>query len=98
MKRSNKHSFGTVLGVALTAVMGLALAPATRGADEPEPAGDFVRGAKAWAANCARCHNMRDPKEFNDDQWKVTVTHMRVRAGLTGQEARDILTFLQGAN
>lgn len=58
----------------------------------------FGRGAQAWANNCARCHNMRDPKELRDDQWRAAVGHMRVRAGLTGQEARDILAFLQGSN
>jgi len=58
----------------------------------------FARGAQAWANNCARCHNMRDPKELRDDQWRAAIGHMRVRAGLTGQEARDILAFLQGSN
>lgn len=97
MKRVNAYLIGTALALGLTVVVGMASPPA-RSADQPEPAGDVVRGAKAWVDNCARCHNMREPGEFNDDQWKVTVTHMRVRAGLTGQEARDILTFLQSAN
>ena len=61
-------------------------------------AGDFAKGAKTWADNCARCHNMRDPKDLRDDQWTTTVFHMRVRAGLTGQQTRDILTFLQQSN
>ncbi len=65
--------------------------------DYPE-AGDFARGSKAWAQNCARCHNIRSASELRDDQWLTTVFHMRVRAGLTGQEARDILTFLQTSN
>ncbi len=58
----------------------------------------FARGAQTWADNCARCHNMRDPKELRDDQWRAVVSHMRVRGGLTGQEARDVLAFLQGSN
>jgi cytochrome c5 len=66
-------------------------------AAEPDPM-QFARGAQSWANNCARCHNMRDPKELRDDQWRAAVGHMRVRAGLTGQEARDILVFLQGSN
>ncbi len=41
---------------------------------------------------------MRSPAELRDDQWVTTVFHMRVRAGLTGQETRDILTFLQSSN
>lgn len=66
-------------------------------ADYPEK-GDFQKGAKAWAENCVRCHNMRDPKDLRDDQWITTAFHMRVRAGLTGQKTRDILTFLQESN
>ncbi|MEZ3187059.1 cytochrome c5 family protein [Stutzerimonas chloritidismutans] len=65
--------------------------------DYPE-AGDSAAGAKAWSENCSRCHNMRSPSELRDDQWLTTVFHMRVRAGLTGQETRDILTFLQASN
>ncbi len=58
----------------------------------------FARGAQAWANNCARCHNMRDPKELRDDQWRAVVSHMRVRGNLTGGEARDVLMFLQASD
>ena len=63
-----------------------------------KPAGDISRGATSWSQNCARCHEMRGPTEFRDDLWKPIVTHMRVRAGLTGQQQRDILAFLQASN
>ncbi|MBX3646355.1 MAG: c-type cytochrome [Rhodocyclaceae bacterium] len=69
-------------------------------AAEPQKTPDtptFAQGAKMWAENCARCHNMRDPKDFRNDQWHVIVTHMRTRAGLTGTEARGVLKFLQGS-
>jgi len=86
----------------LVAIAVLIAAPITGTAQEKEKApattGDYTRGVQRWAENCARCHNMRDTKEFRDDQWKVIVTHMRVRAGLTGQDARDILEFLQKSN
>ncbi len=65
---------------------------------ETETQGDISRGARAWADNCTRCHNMRDPVEFRDDLWKPIVTHMRIRAGLTGGETRDIIAFLQSSN
>lgn len=87
--------FGAVL---VSGLLGFAVASADVMAQEDAPTGDFSRGVKSWADNCARCHNMRDPKEFRDDQWKVIVTHMRVRGGLTGQDARDILKYLQSAN
>lgn len=79
-------------------LLAAALAGTANAGDVSPPGGDFVRGAKSWAQNCARCHNMRDPKEFRDELWKPIVTHMRVRAGLTGQETRDILLFLQRSN
>ncbi len=60
--------------------------------------GDAARGAKSWVDNCMRCHNARDPKELRDDQWITTTYHMRIRAGLTGQETRDIIAFLQMSN
>ncbi len=66
-------------------------------ADYPE-AGNFSDGSKVWAENCNRCHNMRGPKELRDDQWISTAYHMRIRAGLTGQETRDVITFLQASN
>lgn len=76
----------------------IALFPLTGNtAGYPEP-GNVQQGAKTWTENCARCHNIRSANELRDDQWISTVFHMRLRAGLTGQEARDVLTFLQGSN
>lgn len=63
----------------------------------PDPMA-IARGAKAWADNCARCHRMREPQDYRDDLWKPVVFHMRMRAGLTGQETRDILEFLKQSN
>lgn len=74
------------------------ITPAYSATEKKEKSGDFIRGSIAWANNCARCHNFRNAAELRDDQWKVAVSHMRVRAGLTGQQARDILRFLQESN
>lgn len=86
---------GPITTIALVALLAGALAAAAE--PQPDPAA-FARGARAWAEQCARCHNMRDPRELRDDQWRAVVTHMRVRAGLTGDQARDILRFLQESN
>lgn len=55
-------------------------------------------GALVWAQNCMRCHNLRRPHERSDREWDLIVHHMRVRAGLTAQEHRLIVEFLQSAN
>jgi len=55
-------------------------------------------GSELWAENCTRCHNARPPDQYSDAQWDVIVHHMRLRANLTGGEARKIAEFLKSAN
>jgi len=86
-------SMGAGLFIAATMLTTSAFA-----AETPSTKGDVGRGAKAWVDNCVRCHDARDPKELRDDQWITTTYHMRIRAGLTGQQTRDIIKFLQMSN
>jgi len=83
---------------ALLATAGLLMINTSAQSSEWPPVGNASNGAKAWADNCNRCHNIRDGKELRDDQWIGTMLHMRIRAGLTGQDTRDILSFLQASN
>lgn len=102
----NKQLFQYLLGLGIAISFGMAILTTgnTARADEAPAAAQqlapmqFARGAKTWADNCARCHNMRNAKELRDDQWRTSIAHMRVRGGLTGKEARDVLVFLQGSN
>jgi mono/diheme cytochrome c family protein len=55
-------------------------------------------GAKLYGDMCGRCHRPRSPLERTDRDWVTIVTHMRVRANLTGQQARAVLAFLQATN
>ena len=86
-----------LISAILFLVSGMSFYPALAAESETLTA-DVSRGGKAWAENCVRCHNARVPSEFSDEQWKPIVYHMRIRAGLTGQETRDILKFLQSTN
>ena len=54
-----------------------------------------LSGQELWSMNCQRCHNMRSPVMYNNAQWDVIVHHMRVRANLTGADARAIADFLK---
>lgn len=60
--------------------------------------GDFVNGAQVWAEVCGGCHAPRNPAGMNDNQWVTSISHMRVRSGITGQEVKDVVAFLQAAN
>ena len=54
--------------------------------------------AQLWADNCARCHNMIPAETYSNAEWEVAVQHMRVRAGLTAKEYREILEFLRSGD
>jgi len=97
MKPTYKMKLRSAVAAGILGLSGAMLANITQAADYPEP-GDFARGSRVWAENCGRCHGIRGAKELRDDQWITTVFHMRLRAGLTGQETRDVLTFLQSSN
>ena len=57
-----------------------------------------LSGQELWSMNCQRCHNMRSPVMYNNAQWDVIVHHMRVRANLTGADARAIADFLKSGS
>lgn len=97
MKYISRKTMKTMVSVAVGIMLSGALSASVRAFDYPEP-GDFALGAKQWADSCTRCHNLRGPNELRDDQWITTMFHMRVRAGLTGEETRNILTFIQASN
>ncbi len=63
-----------------------------------EPQGEVARGAKFYSDNCARCHKARPAMEHRDREWSIVMTHMRITAGLPGQQARDIQAFLWASN
>ena len=68
-------------------------------AHSPAPdAAQFARGAKQWQLVCGSCHNLRSPSELSNAEWEVAMGQMRVRAGLTAAQTRDITAFLKASN
>jgi hypothetical protein len=64
-------------------------------APEKPPVKSTLSGAELYAINCNRCHQERYPTEFDPARWKTIMTHMRVRANLPAEQAREILKYLQ---
>ena len=85
------------LVVAMVSATGVGAADTDAAKPKSDPL-QFARGAKAWAKNCALCHNMRNAQDNTDEEWHVDVIHMRVRANIPGDVARDIRAFLQASN
>ena len=94
----NLQMIRKICGIVFTMILFSGLFSQQVLAAEKTRLGNFSEGSKTWVENCARCHNIRSPSDLRDDQWVTSVFHMRIRAGLTGQETRDVLAFLQGAN
>ena len=65
---------------------------------EADDARPVLDGATVFAWNCGSCHSERYPKEHTDAEWDVIVTHMRVRANLTGEQADAVLHYLKENN
>ncbi len=103
--RSNRILF--VVGLSCAALLGCKTEQQVADG-EPDPiamaqVGDGVSpivtgGAKLWAQNCIRCHNIRNPASLSDRQWEIVLHHMRVRANLTAEEHKLILEFVKAAN
>ena len=53
-------------------------------------------GAQLWGENCNRCHNAPSMEQYNQDQWGIIGTHMKLKAGLSPEEVNKIISFLQG--
>lgn len=54
-----------------------------------------LSGAELYAIHCNRCHPERYATERTEAQWKTILLHMRTRATLPAEQAREILKFLQ---
>jgi len=62
---------------------------------DAKPAKKKLTGAELYAINCNRCHAERYPTERTSGQWKTIMMHMRVRANIPPDQAKEILKYMQ---
>jgi cytochrome c5 len=70
-------------------------APVSGGQEQKNPAVHVTQqrdGQKVFEQNCSRCHNA--PQGFSPSISGTVVRHMRVRAGLSKEDAQAVLRFL----
>ncbi|MFI5379222.1 MAG: hypothetical protein ACHRHE_07995 [Tepidisphaerales bacterium] len=85
------------------AVVGCASSPESSGGSSPTSrpaAGDAkpaIGHAELWARTCNRCHNALSPDQYSAQQWEAVLAHMRFRGGLSEEEHKVILDFLQAS-
>ena len=54
-----------------------------------------LSGAELWTMNCNRCHMARNPGEFTAAQWRTIFRHMRIRANLPADQAKEIQKYME---
>jgi mono/diheme cytochrome c family protein len=54
-----------------------------------------LTGQQLYAIHCSRCHAERYPTEWTPAHWRTVMMHMRVRANLPVQQAKEILKYLE---
>lgn len=57
-----------------------------------EPRAARIKGEKLFRANCGRCH--QPPHQFPPRVMAMAIRHMRVRAMLTDEDMRLILSYM----
>ena len=62
---------------------------------DAKPTKKKLTGEELFALNCNRCHSERYATERTPAQWKTIMLHMRTRAQIPAEQAKDILKYLQ---
>ena len=86
------------LSLVLTGSLWDAIAGSSESSDTLAESSTGLSGEELWSNNCQRCHNLRSPAMQTPIQWQIIVHHMRVRANITGADARAIADFLKSAS
>jgi mono/diheme cytochrome c family protein len=84
------------LAVAATAVIGQMSStpqqPKPQKATQKSGAANMGRGQQVFAQNCYRCH--QEPRGFSPSISGTVARHMRVRAGLSDEDYKALMNFL----
>lgn len=81
----------TILPAATVLLATLAAAPL----GAVEAGQESARGAKVYAENCGRCHQIPDPASRDAKAWRPIALHMRMLADLSAEEQHVVLVFLR---
>src|SRR5947209_5957806 len=83
----------STLAIAFFAAL-LGALPAAAGSPSPKSAQRALDGEAAYKANCTRCHT--SIHTYSSRSMRTMISHMRVRANLTKDEADAIFRYLSG--
>ena len=55
---------------------------------------ELAEGRTLFVNNCAKCHDLYSPKDFNAEQWKSIMLRMQKEAKISDEEREKIYAYL----
>ena len=55
---------------------------------------ELTEGMYLYENNCAKCHKLYSPNDFNEEEWKPIVNRMQKEAQLTDLDGQKIYNYL----
>lgn len=63
-------------------------------AKQADSASDLAEGKSLYENNCAKCHDLFKPKDFNAEQWKPILLDMQKKAEISDEQREKIYSYL----
>jgi mono/diheme cytochrome c family protein len=63
-------------------------------AKQADSASDLAEGKSLYENNCAKCHSLYNPKDFNAEQWKPILLDMQKKAKISDEQREKIYGYL----
>jgi len=61
---------------------------------QADSASDLAEGKSLYENNCAKCHDLFKPKDFNAEQWKPILLDMQKKAEISDEQREKIYSYL----
>jgi len=55
---------------------------------------ELAEGMYLYENNCAKCHKLYSPKDFNAEEWKPIVNRMQKKAQLTDLDGQKVYNYV----
>ncbi|WP_298140521.1 cytochrome c [Flavobacterium sp.] len=86
-----------ILVMAFLGIMIYSCSPKVVPSTEPkkvELSAELAEGKSLYENNCAKCHALYKPKDFNAEQWKPIMLRMQKKAKISDEQREKIYSYV----
>jgi len=86
-----------ILAMALLSLTIYSCSPKVVPTEEPkkiELSAALAEGKSLYENNCAKCHDLFKPKDFNAEQWKPIMLSMQKKAKISDEQREKIYNYV----